>query len=84
MAQQVLTHAARGWTLGAGPCRDRTDGWILRRLVEHCSSHCPTATTNLGGMNVLVPVVGSGRLAYNISTCLGPSTSRPTSCRTSW
>lgn len=62
-AIQVITHTARDWTMNSSPCRDATNGWILRAIVDNCAGMVQNQ------LRVLVPGSGLSRLAYDISTC---------------
>ncbi|KAL7519980.1 hypothetical protein ACHAWX_004736 [Stephanocyclus meneghinianus] len=59
-ALQVITHTARDWAHGSSPCRDLTNAWITRAIVDNCSG--------MGKIRILVPGSGLCRLAYDIST----------------
>jgi hypothetical protein len=61
-ALQVISHTARDWTAGSSSCRDATNGWIIRAIVDN---YC----IEMNKMRVLVPGSGLCRLAYDISTC---------------
>ncbi|KAL3795927.1 hypothetical protein HJC23_002198 [Cyclotella cryptica] len=59
-ALQVITHTARDWTSGSSPCRDATNGWIIRAILDNC--------TGMDRIRILVPGSGLCRLAYDIAT----------------
>jgi hypothetical protein len=69
-AKQVIHHTARDWTLGASPCRELTNGWIVNALVENTLATIKTRTEDrTSALRVLVPGAGLGRVAYDIATC---------------